>query len=119
MLAEYDRVHPGLAERIVTMAELQQRHRMNLETQHNSSEIAQSSRGQWFAFLLSLFNMITGIIFLYKGAPTQGATIITGTLVALAGVFLTGKYLQKKELEAKARIQSGQTPPKDSKKIQK
>jgi uncharacterized membrane protein len=45
ILAQYDRVVPGAAERIITMAEEQSRHRRPMESQLVVSDIADARRG--------------------------------------------------------------------------
>lgn len=47
-------------------------------------------RGQWFAAGLALVFALVGAWMGYLGHPTSGATIITGTVVSLAAIYLVG-----------------------------
>ncbi len=48
------------------------------------------SRGQWFAAALALVFALVGAWMGYLGHPGSGATIITGTVVSLAAIYLVG-----------------------------
>jgi uncharacterized membrane protein len=73
MLAQYDSVHGGLADRIVAMAEAQQKHRQSLEKKSVDAAIKTETRGQNYALIVSLL-IIAG-----------------GTLTGLAYIFITGR----------------------------
>src|SRR3970040_2033015 len=59
-LGRYEEILPGVAERIIVMAEQQSAHRMRLESQALAAEIARSSAGMWFAGLLAFFGLAAG-----------------------------------------------------------
>jgi len=54
MLAEYDRIIPGAAERILNLAEQQTKHRIELEKSAIRSEISRSWTGLWMGLIVSL-----------------------------------------------------------------
>jgi uncharacterized membrane protein len=56
-LAEYERIHPGLAHRLIEQAEVEASHRRMLTDLRVSSESRHASRGQWMAFGLSLSSL--------------------------------------------------------------
>jgi uncharacterized membrane protein len=53
-LKKYDEIVPGLAERIVKMAESQGAHRIELEKSVIKNQISESKRGQYFALFIAL-----------------------------------------------------------------
>lgn len=57
-LQEYERISPGLAERIVSMAESQARHRQQLERSVIDSGIKDSRLGLWFGLVIGLVAVI-------------------------------------------------------------
>lgn len=90
-LERFNRVVSGSAERLIRMAEKQQDHRMGLEKKVSSSQTRQSALGQIFALVICLAILGVGAFAISKGFPAAGATIVTGTIVGMAYVFITGK----------------------------
>lgn len=91
----YERVLQGSAERIITMAEKQQDHRMTMESTHLNKEHGQSRTGQWLGFVLALFAMALGGYLTLNGHDTVGGILLGSTLVSLVTVFVLGKTMQK------------------------
>ena len=115
LLEEYGRVVPNGAERVFSMAEAQSSHRIEMEKTVISGNLKAAERGQYIAGSLSVLILVAGSMFMLRGYPTQGATIITGNIVALASIFVIGKRTQAKEREAKAKEQASlisKKPPK-------
>lgn len=54
MYGEYDRVLPGSAERILSMAEKEQDHRIASEQTALSALVQDSKLGQWFGFAIAV-----------------------------------------------------------------
>lgn len=81
MLAQYDAVLPGSADRIVKMAEDQSSHRRRIE-----------SRGQIFGFVLVLVAIVGGIGLILDGRSAEGLVPLIGALAGLAGIFVYGEY---------------------------
>lgn len=91
MLEGYDKVHDGLADRIVSMAESQQQHRQALEYKSVEAAIKTESRGQHYALLVSVV-IISGAIYLIdNGKEIAGSILAGGTLTGLAYMFITGR----------------------------
>ena len=105
MLAEYERIFPGCAERLVAMAESQLSHRQSLESTVVRGNVAAEKRGQWMAFVLALLVIASGVILVASGKNVEGLIAIIGTLVSLAGVFVYGRYQQNKERAGKREEQ--------------
>lgn len=80
MLAQYDAVISGGADRIVSMAEDQSSHRRRME-----------SRGQMFGFLLALIAILGGIGLILDGKSVAGLVPLIGAMGGLAGVFVYGE----------------------------
>jgi uncharacterized membrane protein len=60
MLAAYNQLFPGCAERILAMAESQSSHRQDLERAVVHGNIADARRGQNYAFILGLSAILSG-----------------------------------------------------------
>lgn len=103
VLAEYNQIIPNGAERILAMAERQQAHRHALESTVVNGNTANERRGQQFAFIIAMTAILGGLALILTGRDTQGLVAILGTLTALAGVFIYGRYKQAQEREEKRR----------------
>ena len=105
-LARYEEIQPGAADRILTMAEKQQEHRMALETKAIGGQVDQSKRGQLFGFIL-VFVCIAVAVFvsLYFGMTAFAVTFLCVTMVSVVGLFVTGKMAVQKDLAQKSKDQ--------------
>lgn len=91
ILKEYENILPGAAERILMMAEKQQKHRMSMEETIVKSQTTQSKNGQiWGGFLTVLFGALS-LGFALLGYPTLAGVTLTTTIIALATIFVLGK----------------------------
>ncbi len=91
LLNEYDSVQDGLADRIVTMAESQQKHRHSLESKSVEAAIKVEARGQNYALVVSLFIIIGALYLIDSGREISGSILAGGTLTGLAYIFITGR----------------------------
>ncbi|HET6878684.1 MAG TPA: DUF2335 domain-containing protein [Pirellulales bacterium] len=107
LLREYDEVVPGAAERILSMAEKQTTHRIELESIVVKGGATRSWVGLWLGFVIALVVCGVGLWVALAASPTAGATIITGTVAVLAGVFVYGQHSQRVEREHKAEMVAG------------
>jgi uncharacterized membrane protein len=103
MLAEYDRIVPGVAGRIVAMAESQLAHRQSLERRVISSDIWAARVGQLLAFILGMTAIVGGFRLIELGKDGYGIASIIGAVGGLVGVFIYGRYRQDKERDRKAK----------------
>lgn len=92
----YENVLPGAAERIITMAEKQQDHRMGLESKHLNEQLFQSKLGQIFGLVISIVAIGAGTHLTMNGHDTVGGILLGTTLISLVTVFVLGKRAQKK-----------------------
>ena len=97
MLAQFNEVIPNGADRIVTMAESQQRHRQELEAAVVKGNVRAQTQGQWFAFLLGVLTIAGGIGLIAFDKDTAGLTAIITAFVGLAGIFVYAKIEQGRE----------------------
>jgi uncharacterized membrane protein len=102
VLEGYDRIFPGLAERLVRMAEKQSDHRMELEKKAISAQLSESSRGQIFGLIIGLTGLILSSYVIVNGYAISGSILGGATLVALVSVFVVGKQKMRAELQEKA-----------------
>ena len=93
------------------MAEQQSVHRQGIETKVIDSNICVQKRGPIYGFIVAMTAIVCGTILVLKGKDGYGLAAILGTLAALAGVFVIGKYEQRKELSNKAQAFIPVPPP--------
>ena len=100
LLAEYNDVMPGLAERIVQMAEGQFEHRVARERDSLAADIFIAKRtsnqvlaGQVFSFVISMSAIIAGAWVAAHGQPWVAGAFGTGGIAGLViGVIQSGKH---------------------------
>lgn len=105
LFAKYEDVLPGSADRILKMAELQSEHRQYLEKSVIDSNIQDSKRGQYFAFILALVLIIGGFYLIANDKDAYGISLIIGSAATLVGIFIYGRKSERKEREEKRECQ--------------
>jgi uncharacterized membrane protein len=103
VLKLYNDVMPGLAERIVTMAENQSSHRLALETASVEAEIAIQKKhlmlmalGQFFSFIVSMTGIIGGVYVAIHGKEWVGGIVGAG---GVSGLVIGIIQLRRKPVE--------------------
>lgn len=96
---KYENTLPGSAERILSMAERQQSHRIEMEKKVISEGLVKERRGQIFGFVLFILCLITSVVFIYFGLPKFGGILATISAIAVVGLFLGGKMVVRKNLK--------------------
>jgi uncharacterized membrane protein len=103
VLLEYDKNHPGFAERIMVMAEKEQSHRHVQESSIvqadivvNKEILTERKRGQYLAFGIAVIAISAGTYAGINGASLAGSIIGGGGVVGLVSAFL---YNRKAEPE--------------------
>lgn len=99
-LVQYEQALPGAAERIVSMAEAEQKHRHKCENRLVGGEVTLKFIGQALAFV-SLILMMVLIGYMTwlghaKAAATLGAVMVTGVV----GLFLAPRFFHRPEVAA-------------------
>ncbi len=97
VLQGYENVKQGFADRILTMAEKQQDHRISSESKMIKESANETSRGQWFGFIIAISFLVGAVILGLTGHEWLGGVIGGGTLVSLVTVFLTNRPAKKSE----------------------
>lgn len=107
MMAQYEQICPGAADRILKMTENQLSHTQQLECkEHDSivkcrdkalqSEIRLNNLGQFYGFIIILCCIIGGFILILNNKPVGGyGTIITSILTFAGSVFYKNKKSTK------------------------
>ncbi len=101
VLARYNEVLPGLAERLVQMVESQSRHRQELEKAVVNGNIQSEAPGQRYGLIVGLVIGLGALAVVALGHEPAGVSVIIAELAAFAGAFIYGKRRQQKELEEK------------------
>ncbi|OQX75962.1 MAG: hypothetical protein B6D64_10760 [Bacteroidetes bacterium 4484_276] len=95
MMARFKEIDPSFPDRIITMAENEANNRHKNEIATHKMLIRTSYMGMIFAFL-SVLIISTIVTYAFSlGFATQAATIATGVIVGIAGVFLMRKKITK------------------------
>ena len=100
-LEAYNRMIPEGANRVMTMAEKQLDHRIEIEKVAVKSQQKQGSRGQVFAFIIAILAILASVYLSAIGHPFTGGVLGGSTVVSLVAMFITGKVLQRKDLQKK------------------
>lgn len=114
ILAGYDQVVDGGAERIFAMAESQQAHRQRLEAVVIASNTRNETLGVFFAFTLGLAGLGVGGYLLSVGKDLYALAAMMTPLGVILTAFLRVVRSRKKEREAKWKQLSPPSPPQAS-----
>lgn len=101
MLERYEKLVPGAANRILTMAEAQSSHRRDLEGRVIRGNVRSQTMGQVLAFILCSELFGGSIYLLANGREIGGLTTLVTAVAGFVGVFVYGRRQQAKEREAK------------------
>lgn len=103
IIREYERILPGSADRILSMAEKQQEHRIVIEKKAVESQLRQSRTGQKFAFVIFLVGLAISVVFAYLDMKAFAGIFATVTLVTIIGLFINGKAAVNKDIDRKRK----------------
>ena len=101
LLQGYNEVVQNGADRIVTMAEKQSHHRMQLENHAIREELKQSRLGQVYGFILGIVGLGLATILAILDHEAIAGIFGTTTIIGLVTVFVLGKKSQRNDLEQK------------------
>lgn len=101
-MERYEKLCPGITQRLLEQFQKQGEHRMELEKSVITSGIKNSARGQIFAFILSLTVIIMGFVLILFNKGTAGIVAIVSSLAALVGIFIYGSEAKKRERTEKS-----------------
>lgn len=94
ILLGIEQIVPGSAERILKMAEDNNKHQIEIESAALKYASSEKKRGQIFGFVLSILAFSTCIMALLLGSEATAITISSVTIVGLVTVFVIG-HLRK------------------------
>jgi uncharacterized membrane protein len=98
ILAKYEQLMPGIAERLMALTETEASHRRLLENKSLDAQIEafkkESSEirlGQVLAFVIGTITIISGAYTSVNGAEIAGSLIGTGGVIGLVTAFIYGR----------------------------
>lgn len=103
-LERYEDVCPGAADRIIAMAEGQSKHRQEIEKEVIRTNGRNSTLGVCIGGIVAVLAIICGTYIIESGNEISGYVTMFVPLSALIGVFVYGKYANKKELIEKQKL---------------
>jgi uncharacterized membrane protein len=106
ILAQYDEIVPGAAERIITLMEKQAAHRMHLERTVIESDVRRANWGVAAAVVITIVSL-TASVFLVVAGYSAGVWLGAVNLVALASVFIYGTSMRRQERASKQQVTQG------------
>lgn len=98
ILRGYEDVLAGSADRIISMAEKQQAHRMDMERAVIESDIQMERLGLVAGFVLALTVAVGSMGLIYTGNEITGLVVLIGEVVALVGAFYGVQRRRQHEL---------------------
>ena len=101
LLEGYERIHPGLANRLVTMAEKTTDHVIQQEAQGQRASIVTTVLGQTYGFVIALSFLGAGTYLASNGQALAGAFLGAGGLAGIVTSFLKSRYEHRRDTESK------------------
>lgn len=102
VLAGYEQVLPGAANRIITMAERQSDHRQDLERRVVSANIRHAEIGLWLGAAVAVIMVVAAVLVAIAGHPVVGGVIGAFDVVGIVTVFVLRQRAREQELQDKA-----------------
>ena len=84
----YDQALPGLADRVVTMAEEEARHRREIERERLKRDSKLELRGQVFGFSIAIISFVVAGILIAMDRPLYGMATVVAAAAGLSGLFV-------------------------------
>ena len=103
VLAQYNAVVPGAAERILLMAEEQSLHRRLIEKRVITWGLVKSILGVIFGLIVALGGLAAGTYITVKGNALAGSFLNLGSLGGLVYTFVVGVNQTKEDLKKKRK----------------
>ena len=101
-LRRFEEVVPGAAERILSMAEEQAAHRIDIERTSVVGDSNRSYLGLAAGFILSVTIVLGGFYVMINVHPWAGASVIGTQIAVIAGVFVYGTSSRRDERDRKS-----------------
>lgn len=87
-LRQYEEIHPGFTERILSLTERESEHRIQEERLQNRATIDIAKRGQKYAFLVVLVLIAAATAAILTGHSAEGVVALGGGSVAIVSAFI-------------------------------
>ncbi len=88
ILKGYNEALPSLANRIVTVAEEEPKHRRGIERDCLNRDTTLRLRGQAFGFAIALFTFAVAAVLIWMDEPLYGLSAVLAAVGGLSGLFL-------------------------------
>lgn len=95
IFASYVEIMPESGDRILTMAEEQQKRRMKSEEDWIGIYRFRLQYGMWLGFVLALALIICGTLIILSGHDVAGFAVVTAPAITIAGVFIYNQRRRK------------------------
>ena len=92
---KYSEIVPDAPERILRMAEQEQQHRINLESQMVPADVLAGKRGQWLGAAISVLALSLAAIVSILGGPWQVSVALVGVPVLSVARSLVSAWRSK------------------------
>jgi uncharacterized membrane protein len=102
VLAKYDEIVPGMAERLLTTFERQADHRMTLERKVIDGDIRRSWAGLILGFVFGMALLVGSVFMIASGLAVAGIALIVAELVAIAVALIYTTESRRRERNRKA-----------------
>lgn len=107
ILADFERIVPGCAEKIIDQFIVQGNHRMSLESYVIHSDSRRANLGLISGLVLTLTCLGGSFYIILQGYEVTGITAAITSLAALVGVFVYGSKSRKDERIEKTKLLAG------------
>lgn len=96
-LAEFDRIIPSGAERIMAMVEIEQAHRIEYESKRLSALTNDTKRGQYIGMGISIVALVGACITAYLGAhPTVSIALVSLPVLGIIKALISSRSSEPK-----------------------
>ncbi len=100
-LNAYNQICPGSADRLITMAEQQSKHRQDLETNVIKNDIRKSYLGMILGFIIAIIGLCISGYVIIQGQPIAGGILGSTTLLGMVTVFVMGHKSRQNDIKNK------------------
>lgn len=100
ILARYEEVLPGSAERILQMAEQEAEQRRALVASLVSADVSRARWGLWVGAFVALVAIVAATVMALAGHPWPGTVVIAVDLASVVGVFVYGTWFREREVRS-------------------
>ena len=95
ILAGYERIHPGCADRIIAMAEANSAARIEMQKNTLLAKRQEVFVGQAFGLIIGVAGLISAVVLGIYGESTAASVVGGSTVLGLVAVFVTGRHALK------------------------